>query len=167
MKETGKDYRLELSGKLDIMGQVSNIPNVIRRYDRHIAYGNELANALDRYDDFATLRIAPSDYENRGGEYGIVRGSLHRGGDVILAHQQDSAGRLLRDLRGFGMLADVVWCSANSRCAARCVRCCSSCPRRYSTTGKRSWRCGSGWGRTRCSASVPTFLRTNTRTSSG
>lgn len=108
MKETGKDYRLELGGKLDIMGQVSNIPNVIRRYDRHIAYGNELANALDRYDDFATLRIAPSDYENRGGEYGIVRGSLHRGGDVILAHQQDSAGRLLRDLRGFGMLADVV-----------------------------------------------------------
>ena len=37
MKETGKDYKLELGGKLDIMGQVSNIHNVIRRYDRHTA----------------------------------------------------------------------------------------------------------------------------------
>lgn len=108
MKIGSKDFRLEANGNLDVMGQSSNIPNELRRYDRKIAQSGRLVETLDRYDDFALLRIPSKDYESKGGEYGIERSVIHRGGDVILRHQQEAASRLLRELRGFGMLADVV-----------------------------------------------------------
>ncbi len=103
-----KDFKLEISRAVDVKAQRGNIPNRLHRYDRKIADSNKLIEEIDRYDDFAGLRISPDVYENQGGVYGIKRSTIHGGDSVILDHQQKAADRLLRELRGFGMLADVV-----------------------------------------------------------
>ena len=69
------------------------------------------AEELDRYDDFSALRISSDKYEHtyRTGDYGIRRRAEVQGsGEIILAHQRSAALRFLRELRGFGLLADVV-----------------------------------------------------------
>ena len=73
---------------------------------------NAAAEELNRYDDFSALKIAPAKYENGSGTgiYGIRRRDEVQGigGPIILEHQSSAALRFLRELRGFGLLADVV-----------------------------------------------------------
>lgn len=69
------------------------------------------AEELDRYDDFSALRISTDKYEKTSltGEYGIPRRPEVQGnGGIILDHQRSAALKFLRELRGFGLLADVV-----------------------------------------------------------
>ena len=81
-----------------------------RAYDGLIARMNKMAEELDRYDDFAMLKIDADKYRREGDSpYGIREvHSLHFGQGVILAHQRAAALAFLRELRGFGLLADVV-----------------------------------------------------------
>ena len=79
-----------------------------KRYTRHVAEMNKEAEALDRYDEFATLSLTPSDYANDGGEYGIRKERYHSGDERLLPHQVAATEAFLKELRGFGLLADVV-----------------------------------------------------------
>lgn len=70
-----------------------------------------LVEELDRYDDFAILKIDTDKYrkQSEGDEYGIeFLEGVHRDGSVIQPHQKNAAADFLKRLRGFGMLADVV-----------------------------------------------------------
>ncbi len=77
-----------------------------------------VAENLERYDDFSWLKIDPSRYRREGAEgtYGIaydaaMHGENALGGKtppIILENQKKAALRFLRDLRGFGLLADMV-----------------------------------------------------------
>ena len=76
-------------------------------YTKEIMEMNNVVETLDRYDDFSSLKINPSQYEQVGSsEYGIVRKARQE--CAIYPHQQDAALTFLRELRGFGLLADVV-----------------------------------------------------------
>ncbi len=92
--------------------QASNISGVIYPYSEKVHKLNENVEVLDRFDDFDALKIDFKNYEKvDGSKYGIEYDSdIHVGvrGDVILEHQKEAALRFLRDLRGFGVLADVV-----------------------------------------------------------
>lgn len=82
-----------------------------KKFTRQVAEAQQSVEALDSHDDFHELLIDPSHYTSKGkSEYGIVPDSaIHDvGGNVILPHQQSAAEKFLRDLRGFGLLADVV-----------------------------------------------------------
>ncbi len=77
-----------------------------------------IAENLERYDDFSWLKIDPEHYrmEKPGSTYGIAydaatHGANMLGGEtppIILESQKTAALRFLRDLRGFGLLADMV-----------------------------------------------------------
>lgn len=86
----------------------SNLSDTIVAYDKNIGEMNDAVEALDRYDDFAAAKIAPAEYETKSGVYGIRRNKKIHSGDVILDHQQKAALAFLKELRGFGLLADVV-----------------------------------------------------------
>lgn len=80
-------------------------------YDREIANMCSLVETLDRYDDFAHLKIDTEKYKkiNSGDTYGIEYvPQIHVNGSVIQPHQLRAAADMLKRLRGFGMLADVV-----------------------------------------------------------
>ncbi len=83
-----------------------------KKFTRQVAEAQQSVEALDSHDDFHELLIDCSHYQKRNGkiEYGIGEDAdIHgRGGNVILSHQQAAAEKFLRDLRGFGLLADVV-----------------------------------------------------------
>ncbi|MDE7108226.1 MAG: DEAD/DEAH box helicase family protein, partial [Clostridiales bacterium] len=83
-----------------------------KKFTRQVAEAQQSVEALDSHDDFHELLIDCSHYQKRNGkvEYGIGEDAdIHgRGGSVILSHQQAAAEKFLRDLRGFGLLADVV-----------------------------------------------------------
>lgn len=81
-----------------------------RKYTRAVAAAQKDAEALDSCDDFRKLVIDPALYEKDQSGYGIAfdRGVHRAGGGVILKHQQRAAESFLRDLRGFGLLADTV-----------------------------------------------------------
>lgn len=79
-----------------------------RQYDSDIAKMNKAVEALDRFDDFASLKIPAGQYEANGSGYGITALSTHPGDGVIYDHQKKAALEFLKDLRGFGLLADVV-----------------------------------------------------------
>jgi len=68
------------------------------------------AEQLDRFDDYAALRLPVEAYEaEEGDSYGIVYDNVKHGrSGVILPHQAEAAKRFLQELRGFGLLADVV-----------------------------------------------------------
>lgn len=80
-----------------------------RRYTRAVADAQKAVEALDSQDDFRKLVIDRSLYA-KDKRYGIdyVKGVHAADGRVILAHQENAAESFLRDLRGFGLLADVV-----------------------------------------------------------
>lgn len=70
-----------------------------------------LVEDLDRYDDFAVLKIDSDKYKKKNAydEYGIeYLRNVHQTGSVIQPHQKNAAADFLKRLRGFGMLADVV-----------------------------------------------------------
>ena len=79
-----------------------------QKYTKHVAEMNKSAEALDRYDNFASLSLLPSDYAKAGGEYGIPVKKFHTGRDRLLPHQTKATQAFLKELRGFGLLADVV-----------------------------------------------------------
>lgn len=85
--------------------------STVKRMTAELAEMNGAAEELDRYDDFSALRIDVAKYEKTPatGEYGIARREEVQGtGDIILKHQRSAALAFLRELRGFGLLADVV-----------------------------------------------------------
>ena len=82
-----------------------------KKFTRQVAEAQHSVEALDSHDDFHELLIAPEHYTRGKGksEYGIPYDKdIHQGGDVIRTHQKQAAEKFLRDLRGFGLLADVV-----------------------------------------------------------
>ena len=81
-----------------------------KKFTRRIEKMNKNVEVLDRYDDFSSMMLASSDFaKKKGGKYGIEKRAFHFGANgVLLEHQQRAALAFLKDLRGFGLLADVV-----------------------------------------------------------
>lgn len=79
-------------------------------YTQKIGEAEEMILPLDRFDDFSQLNIEPKHYEKKeGSPYGIELDRVkHSDNQVIRKKQQNAAHQMLRDLRGFGLLADVV-----------------------------------------------------------
>ena len=78
-----------------------------KAFNKGVYETNKAVEELDRYDDFGFFKIDPASYAKKGGEYGIpVKTGFND--SVILGHQKVAALSFLRDLRGFGLLADVV-----------------------------------------------------------
>lgn len=84
-----------------------DLPKKKTVYTAGVAEKNRLVETLDRYDDFSQLQIPPKSYEKRG-SYGIKRTATHAGDEIILEHQRKAAQKFLKELRGFGLLADIV-----------------------------------------------------------
>ncbi len=84
-----------------------DLPKKKTVYTAGVAEKNRLVETLDRYDDFSQLQIPPKSYEKRG-VYGIKRTATHAGDEIILEHQRKAAQKFLKELRGFGLLADIV-----------------------------------------------------------
>ena len=79
-----------------------------KKYTRHIDRMNKEVEVLDRYDEFASLSLASSDYAQVDNEYGIGKAKYHNGDERLLSHQTVATHAFLKELRGFGLLADVV-----------------------------------------------------------
>lgn len=81
-----------------------------KKFTKRIDSMNKSVEVLDRYDDFSSMMLASSDFaKKKGGKYGIEKRAFHFGANgVLLEHQQRAALAFLKDLRGFGLLADVV-----------------------------------------------------------
>lgn len=80
-------------------------------FDKNILDATKYAENLDRYDDFDALKIPLSAYEQKEGmEFGIKYDpEVHiNTTNVILDHQASAALDFLKQLRGFGLLADCV-----------------------------------------------------------
>lgn len=77
---TNKNYTVVCAeGAFDKDIQKSGISGEIRPYDAKMAEMTKCIEELDRYDDFATLKIAPEIYEKQEGEnYGIKKSHVHR-----------------------------------------------------------------------------------------
>ncbi|MBQ8689061.1 MAG: DEAD/DEAH box helicase [Clostridia bacterium] len=81
-----------------------------RKFTKKVAEMNKAAEVLDRDDEFDKLSLHSSDYaKNDESEYGIPERRFHHGSrDRLLPRQMKAAHRFLKELRGFGLLADVV-----------------------------------------------------------
>lgn len=99
------------AGAFSLTDNRSALATTIMGYDGEIKKMCELVEELDRYDDFAFLKIDSDKYQKseESGGYGIeFRPDVHLNGSVIQPHQLRAAADFLKRLRGFGMLADVV-----------------------------------------------------------
>ena len=106
--KTEKNYIIKFeSDAFDRHNNAGKISSEVRNYSKEIKSMNEKADELDRFDDFDSLRIPSDRYEQTDGRYGIARTAEHKS-SVIYEHQKQAALAFLRDLRGFGILADVV-----------------------------------------------------------
>ena len=91
--------------------QRSDIARTKKQYNKTIYEMNKAVEELDRYDDFDSLKIDLSQYvqTDMSGAYGIPYDrTKHVDRSVIFKHQSAAAIAFLKDLRGFGLLADVV-----------------------------------------------------------
>ena len=91
--------------------QRSNIARTKRPLNKTVHEMNKSVEELDRYDDFDSLKIDSDKYARNetSGIYGIpYDAGKHVDHSVILKHQRAAAISFLKDLRGFGLLADVV-----------------------------------------------------------
>ncbi len=104
-----KDFHIDVELKaFDKDQQRNRLSDTKEAYDGRIAEMNKVVEELDRYDDFSMLKIDPMKYKRgQGAEYGIKVVQGFNDG-VILQHQREAALSFLRELRGFGLLADVV-----------------------------------------------------------
>lgn len=103
-----KKYTLKCSsGAFEKDVQRSKIAGEVIPFDARMAALTKCAEELDRYDDFAELKIKPEIYKNQGGKYGIIP-LADKGGQTLLRGQQSAVTVFLKELRGFGLLADVV-----------------------------------------------------------
>lgn len=126
-----KEYSLIVQmgdGDFTSTNRAGDLPKNKTAYTASIAEMNRHAEALDRYDDFSQLQILPKSYEKKSAKdkFGIARSETHVNDDVILKHQRLAVQRFLKELRGFGLLADIVGsgktyeaCAALSELAAR------------------------------------------------
>ncbi len=98
-------------GAFSADGQRSNL-QYKKKFTHAVATAQKDIEPLDSHDDFHALIIDGDNYRkpSERSAFGIAHdGDIHgEGGDVILSHQSESAERFLRELRGFGLLADVV-----------------------------------------------------------
>ena len=124
------DYKLTFADGAFNASDVSGITKTWQTYTRTIMKMNETVKPLDRYDDFATMKVSSKQYraESASSKYGIAHDSAIHGahGDVVAPHQYSAAHAFLQKLRGFGLLADVVGsgktfeaCTVLSELAAR------------------------------------------------
>ena len=106
----GNKYYIEFeSSAFERQTQRGKISTKKRYYTQKIAMMNEVVESLDRLDDFSSLKIDASKYKKLpGSTYGIDVTAMHRGDEVIFPHQKEAALLFLKELRGFGLLADVV-----------------------------------------------------------
>ena len=91
--------------------QRNDIADKKQTYSSTIYEMNRSVEELDRYDDFDSLKIEPEKYRQNemSGQYGIPYDSRkHSNRSVILSHQTAAGISFLKDLRGFGLLADIV-----------------------------------------------------------
>ncbi len=80
-----------------------------RSFTKRVSSMNKTAETLDRYDEFAALSLSPTHYAKKDGEYGIEEiKQVHIGQERLLPHQVAATKAFLKELRGFGLLADVV-----------------------------------------------------------
>ncbi len=124
------DYKLTFADGAFNASDVSGITKTWRGYTPTVKKMNEVVKPLDRYDDFATMKVGASQYKalSPDSKYGIafdrnVHGEM---GNVVANHQYSAAHAFLQKLRGFGLLADVVGsgktfeaCTVLSELAAR------------------------------------------------
>ena len=123
------DYKLTFADGAFNAQDISGITKTWKPFSSTINKMNTIIKPLDRYDDFATMKIGVAQYKAKGGEkYGIpfdrhVHGET---GNVVAEHQYSAAHAFLQKLRGFGLLADVVGsgktfeaCTVLSELAAR------------------------------------------------
>ncbi len=112
-----KDFVIRIDdGALDrVEAQKTGISNKRKPLTDKINECNSLVDALDRYDDFDTLKIDTKAYvkNNNTGEYGIHyeefgrhENNLHN--EVIFPFQKEAALLFLKEHRGFGILAELV-----------------------------------------------------------
>ena len=91
--------------------QRCDIARTTKQYNKTIYEMNKAVEELDRYDDFDSLKIDLGQYvqTDMSGAYGIPYDrTKHVDRSVIFKHQSAAAIAFLKDLRGFGLLADVV-----------------------------------------------------------
>ncbi len=107
-----KNFKIEvLGGAFDKNQQRATLNDEIKSFDGSIAGMNREVEVLDRYDDFAFPRIKPIQYKKEDGVtfgYGIdvnKEGGTHT---VLWNPQKKAAEMFLKELRGYGLLADVV-----------------------------------------------------------
>ncbi len=109
MKE--EKYEINFTdGAFGSEGQRSNLHGR-KQFTQEVARAEKLVESLDSQDDFRKLMIDRTAYKKSAKhKYGInYDRTIHAiDGSVILTHQERAAEKFLRDLRGFGLLADVV-----------------------------------------------------------
>ena len=124
------DYKLTFADGAFNASDVSGITKTWQGYTRNVKKMNETVKPLDRYDDFATMKVSVSQYraDSEDSKYGIAYDvNIHgQRGSVVAPHQYNAAHAFLQKLRGFGLLADVVGsgktfeaCTVLSELAAR------------------------------------------------
>ena len=124
------DYKLTFADGAFNASDVSGITKTWQNYTRTVKKMNETVKPLDRYDDFATMKVGITQYraDTTASKYGIAHDPNIHGahGHVVAPHQYSAAHAFLQKLRGFGLLADVVGsgktfeaCTVLSELAAR------------------------------------------------
>ncbi len=124
------EYKLTFADGAFNASDVSGITKTWQNYTRTVKKMNETVKPLDRYDDFATMKINQAQYRAEGdNSYGIPYNPDVHGNNntkVVADHQYNAAHAFLQKLRGFGLLADVVGsgktfeaCTVLSELAAR------------------------------------------------
>ena len=108
--KTKKEYIIEFDdSSFDRQTQITNFSNKSKNYTNLVKRMDEYVDELDRFDDFDNLKISSEKYEKKEGmTYGIKKSPFHTGTGVIFEHQSKAALSFLKELRGFGLLADVV-----------------------------------------------------------
>lgn len=108
MKEQNVQFKIKFSaGAFDKDMERAGLHDC-KKYTKHVAQMNKAAEVLDRYDEFSSLTLSPSDYANKDTDYGIKKNKFHMGDERLLPHQVKATQAFLKELRGFGLLADVV-----------------------------------------------------------
>lgn len=103
-----KKYTIKFNnGAFIRQDQTKNFTYKSKKFNSLINEMNYMVDELDRFDDFEKLKISPDRYQKINGVYGITKTNEH-GRDVIYDYQQTAAKDFLKELRGFGLLADVV-----------------------------------------------------------
>ena len=106
------EYKLTFARGAFNASDISGITKNWKLYTSNIKKMNGTVKSLDRYDDFATMKVGVGQYKAKSedSKYGIPFDRAVHGetGNVVAKHQYNAAHAFLQKLRGFGLLADVV-----------------------------------------------------------